>query len=127
MVPVHRKTRRRRRRFRLLGVVVSIGMKKINLMLTMIYETLFLSSFGVLLGVLLSRPLILYYHHYPLRFPDEQAAVMEEFGFEAIIPFMSTYDIPLTHGLIIFCISAVISIYPAITILRLNPIKAMKR
>ena len=109
------------------GVVVSIGMKKINLMLTMIYETLFLSSFGVLLGIILSRPLILYYHYYPLRFPEKQAAVMEKFGFEAIIPFMSTYDIPLTHGLIIFCVSAVISIYPAITILRLNPIKAMKR
>jgi len=109
------------------GVVVSIGMKKINLMLTMIYETIFLSSFGVLLGILLSRPLILYYHYYPFRFPDEQAAVMEEFGFEAIIPFMSTYDIPLTHGLIIFCISVIISIYPAITILRLKPIKAMKR
>jgi len=109
------------------GVVVSIGMKKVNLILTMIYETLFLSSFGVLLGVILSRPLILYYHYYPLRFPEKQAAVMEKFGFEAIIPFMSTYDIPLTHGLIIFCVSAVISIYPAITILRLNPVKAMKR
>ena len=109
------------------GVLVSVGMKKIKLILTIIYETVFLSSFGVLLGILLSRPLILYYHYYPLRFPEKQASVMEKFGFEAIIPFMSTYDIPLTHGLIIFCISAVISIYPAITILRLNPIKAMKR
>ena len=53
--------------------------------------------------------------------------VMEEFGFEAVIPFMSSYDIPLTHGLIIFCISVIITLYPAITILKLNPIKAMKR
>ena len=109
------------------GVVVSIGMKKIKLIITMVYETIFLSSFGVLLGIILSRPLILYYHYNPLQFPDEQAAVMEEFGFEAIIPFMSTYDIPLTHGLIIFIISALISIYPATTILLLKPIKAMKR
>ena len=62
-----------------------------------------------------------------MRFPEEKAAVMEEFGFEAIIPWMSSYDIPLTHGLIIFCISVIISLYPAITILFLNPIKAMKR
>jgi ABC-type lipoprotein release transport system permease subunit len=109
------------------GVVISIGMKKIKLILTMFFETMFLTSFGVILGILLSRPLILYYHYNPLRFPDEQAAVMEEFGFEAIIPFMSTYDIPFTHGMIIFCISVLISIYPALTILRLNPIKAMKR
>ena len=109
------------------GVVISIGMKKIKLIATMVYETIFLSTFGVLLGVFLSRPLILYYHYYPLRFPEDQAVVMEEFGFEPIIPFMSTYDIPLTHGLIIFFVSALISIYPAITILRINPIKAMKR
>ncbi len=109
------------------GVVISIGMKKIKLIATMVYETIFLSTFGVLLGIFLSRPLILYYHYYPLRFPEDQAVVMEEFGFEPIIPFMSTYDIPLTHGLIIFFVSALISIYPAITILRINPIKAMKR
>ena len=109
------------------GVVISIGMKKIKLIATMVYETIFLSTFGVLLGVFVSRPLILYYHYYPLRFPEDQAVVMEEFGFEPIIPFMSTYDIPLTHGLIIFFVSALISIYPAITILRINPIKAMKR
>ena len=109
------------------GVVISIGMKKIKLIATMVYETIFLSTFGVLLGIFLSRPLILYYHFHPLRFPEDQAVVMEEFGFEPIIPFMSTYDIPLTHGLIIFFVSALISIYPAITILRINPIKAMKR
>jgi ABC-type antimicrobial peptide transport system permease subunit len=95
--------------------------------MTMIYETIFLTSLGVLLGIALSRPLILYYHYNPMEFPDDQAAVMEEFGFEAIIPFMSSYDIPLTHGLIIFCISLLISLYPTITILRLKPIKAMKR
>jgi len=109
------------------GVVVSIGMKKIKLIITMIYETIFLTSLGVILGALISRPLILYYHNNPLRFPEEQAAMMEEFGFEAIIPFMSSYDIPLTHGMVIFCISLVISLYPVITILRLKPIKAMKR
>jgi len=109
------------------GVVVSIGMKKIKLVITMVYETILLTGIGVLSGILLSRPLVLYFHYKPMKFPAEQAAVMEEFGFEAIIPFMSSYDIPLTHGLIIFCISILISLYPAITILLLNPIKAMKR
>jgi len=109
------------------GVVISIGMKKVKLIITMVYETLLLTSVGVVSGLLLSRPLILYFYYYPLRFPEEQAMVMEEFGFEAIIPFMTSYDIPLTHGLIIFCISVVISLYPAISILVLDPIKAMKR
>lgn len=109
------------------GVVVSIGMKKFKLMITMVYETIFLTSIGVLAGILCSRPIVLYYHNNPFRFPEEQVKMMENQGFEAIIPFMSTYDIPITHGLTIFFISLLICIYPIITIYKLNPIKAMKR
>ena len=109
------------------GVVVSIGMKKLKLMITMVYETLFLTSIGVLAGILCSRPIVLYYHNNPFRFPEEQVKMIENQGFEAIIPFMSTYDIPITHGLTIFFISLLICIYPIITIYKLNPIKAMKR
>ena len=109
------------------GVVVSIGMKKIKLMISMVYETIFLTSIGVLLGVILSRPLVIHFHNNPLEFPAEQAEMMENQGFEAIIPFMSSYDIPITHGLIIFFISLFICIYPIITIYKLNPVKAMKR
>ena len=109
------------------GVVVSIGMKKFKLMITMVYETIFLTSIGVLAGLICSRPIVLYYHNNPFRFPEEQVKMMENQGFEAIIPFMSTYDIPITHGLTIFFISLLICIYPIITIYKLNPIKAMKR
>ena len=109
------------------GVVVSIGMKKIKLMISMVYETIFLTSIGVLTGVVLSRPLVIHFHNNPLEFPAEQAEMMENQGFEAIIPFMSSYDIPITHGLIIFFISLFICIYPIITIYKLNPVKAMKR
>mgnify|MGYP001195490945 FL=1 len=109
------------------GVVVSIGMKKLKLMITMVYETIFLTSIGVLAGILCSRPIVLYYHNNPFRFPEEQVKMIENQGFEAIIPFMSSYDIPLTHGLTIFFISLLICIYPILTIYKLNPIKAMKR
>ena len=109
------------------GVVVSIGMRKIKLMIAMVYETIFLTSIGVLSGIILSRPLVLYFYNNPLEFPAEQAEMIENQGFEAVIPFMSSYDIPITHGLIIFFISLFISIYPVVTIYNLNPVKAMKR
>jgi putative ABC transport system permease protein len=109
------------------GVVISIGMKKIKLMISMVYETILLTSLGVLLGIVLSRPIVLHFYNNPLEFPAEQAEMMENQGFEAVIPFMSSYDIPITHGLIIFIISLVISIYPVLTIYKLNPVKAMKR
>lgn len=108
------------------GVVISIGMKKIFLIITMIYESILLTSTGIILGILISRPIILYYHYNPLEFTGESAKAFEKFGFEAIVPFMSTFDIPITHGLIIFFISLFICLYPIIYILKLTPIKAMK-
>ena len=109
------------------GVVTSIGMKKMKLMVTMVYETIFLTSIGVLSGILLSRPVVLYFYYNPMQFPEDQGEMMENQGFENMIPFMNSLDIPVTHGLIIFLISLLICIYPIITIHRLKPIKAMKR
>ena len=108
------------------GVVISIGMKKLFLIITMIYESILLTSIGIIFGILISRPIILYYHYNPLEFTGESAKAFEDFGFEAIVPFMSTFDIPITHGLIIFFISLIICLYPIIYILKLTPIKAMK-
>ena len=109
------------------GVVISIGMRKTKLMVAMVYETIFLSAIGILLGIALSRPIVLYFYNNPLEFPTDQVEMMENQGFEAVIPFMSSYDIPITHGLIIFFISLIICFYPILTIYKLNPIKAMKR
>tara|TARA_Y100001970_G_scaffold187104_1_gene227634 strand:- start:1096 stop:2307 length:1212 start_codon:yes stop_codon:yes gene_type:complete len=106
------------------GVLISIGMKKIRLIKTMIYETILLTSIGVIFGIALSRPIIIFLS--PIKFPEEQAQMMENMGFEAVIPFMNTYDIPLTHGFIIFFISLIICLYPLSVILKLDPIKAMK-
>jgi len=106
------------------GVLVSIGMRKIRLIKTMIYETILLASVGAILGIAISRPVIIFLS--PIKFPEEQAQMFENLGFEAVIPLMSTYDIPLTHGFIIFFISLIVCLYPLSVILKLDPIKAMK-
>ena len=106
------------------GVLISIGMKKIRLIKTMIYETVLLASVGAILGIALSRPVIILLS--PIKFPKEQAQMFENLGFEAVIPLMNTYDIPLTHGFIIFFISLIVCLYPLSVIIKLDPIKAMK-
>ncbi len=110
-----------------LGVMVSIGMKKIKLAFILIIETLILSLVGVITGTLLVAPFVFYYHEHPINLAGDQAAVMENFGFESTIPFLTNFDIPLTHSIIIFFISLIISIYPLVTVLKLNPVIAMKR
>lgn len=110
-----------------LGVMISIGMKKLKLVGILITETLILTLVGVISGVVLVAPFVFYFHKNPISLSGDQAAVMEKFGFESTVPLLIDFQIPLTHGLIIFGISIFIAIYPTITVLKLNPVKAMKR
>ena len=109
------------------GVLISIGMKKSKLMIILIYETIFLTFVGVLVGFVISRPIVNYFHYNPLKLFRAAADQLESAGFEPVIPFMNTYDIPLVHGFIIILISLITCIYPIIIISKLQPIKAMKR
>tara|TARA_B110000008_G_scaffold72714_1_gene73842 strand:- start:3664 stop:4749 length:1086 start_codon:yes stop_codon:yes gene_type:complete len=109
------------------GVLISIGMKKSKLMTTLIFETIFLTFIGVFIGFVISRPIVNYFHFNPIRLFGSAAAQLESAGFEPVLPFMNTYDIPFIHGLIIILISLATCIYPIIVISNLNPIKAMNR
>ena len=52
--------------------------------------------------------------------------MMEEMGFSPIAPMSIEWDIPLTHALVISSPPLLISIYPAIKISKLDPVKSMK-
>jgi len=109
------------------GVLISIGMRRSKLMITLIYETILLTFTGIMSGVVVSLPIVNYFYYNPLRLWGAAEAQMETAGFEPVIPFMNSYDIPLTHSLIILCISLIICVYPILIIYQLHPIKAMKR
>ncbi len=113
-------------RFYEFGVMISIGMKKLKLIKIVLLETITLSLIGVILGIFAALPIMYYFNIHPIKLASEQAEAMEKFGFEPIIPMSTNLEIPLTHAALIFCISLIISIYPVITILKLDTIKAMK-
>ena len=109
------------------GILISIGMKKYKLVITIIYETILLTFLGIISGVILSKPIIEYFHFNPIKLFGTAAAQLESAGFEPVIPMMNSLDIPLTHSVIIMIISLITCIYPIIIILKIKPIKAMKR
>ena len=111
------------------GVLLSIGMNRIKLYLIILLETIILSSIGVIIGVAITRPISNYFNKNPINmesFGEGLGDAMGEFGFDPVVPFSINWDIPISHALFIFAISILISIYPAIKILSLNPVKAMK-
>lgn len=112
------------------GVLISIGMSRIRLFSIILVETVILSMIGVVLAILVTYPISYYFYLNPINIVTlmgEGADVMlEEFGFDPVVPFSISLDIPFSHALIIFTFSFLISVYPAIRIFRLNPVKSMK-
>ena len=112
------------------GVLISIGMSRIRLFGIVLIETVILSMIGVVLAILITYPICYYYYLNPIDMADLMGEgadlMMEEMGFSPIAPMSIEWDIPLTPALVIFISSLLISIYPAIKISKLNPVKSMK-
>jgi len=112
------------------GVLISIGMSRFRLFGIILIETIILSMIGVFLAIILTYPISYYFNLNPI----DMAALMgegadqmlEDLGFSPLAPMSISWDIPLSHALVIFIFSLLISIYPAIKILNLNPVKSMK-
>ncbi|MCC5924904.1 MAG: ABC transporter permease, partial [Crocinitomicaceae bacterium] len=109
------------------GVLISVGMHKWKLALVIFIETLAINSIGVLVGLLISLPVILYFYHNPIPLGEDMAGIMEEYGMDAVLPFSLDPEIFLQQGIIIFIISMVITIYPMARVMGLNVLKAARK
>jgi putative ABC transport system permease protein len=109
------------------GMLIAIGMKKSKLSLILLGETFLITVLGVLLGILISLPIVIYLSKNPIRFSGQMAKAYEQFGFEAIFPTALDKDIFITQSLIVLIIALFIGLYPLWHISRLDPIKAMKK
>ena len=108
------------------GILISIGMKRGKLALTVLLETFFLSVLGVIGACLLALPLVFYYHAHPINLAGEQMGnAYEEYGFEPVIPASNDPSIILTHSVIVVIITLVLALYAVWKIYRLQPVKAM--
>ena len=108
------------------GILVSIGMKKLKIQFMVALEILMLTFFGVLLGLIASLPLTLYFFNNPIEFTGDAAKAYESFGYEAIIPFSLDPVIFYSQGIVILIISLFLGIYPMLAIQKLKIIKALK-
>jgi len=109
------------------GMLIAIGMKKGKLKLILLGEAFLITLLGVLLGILLSLPSVLYLQEKPIRFSGDIAKAYEQFGFEAIFPAELDLGIFLNQSLIVLFMSVLIGLYPLWFVSGLNPVKAMKK
>ncbi len=109
------------------AVMISIGMQKSKLMSISFYETIIMNTFGIVVGVALAIPLVIYFHYYPIVMTGQAAESIEKLGIEPIMPTILSFKIIARQVLVIVVISLITFLYPLIAISKLNVIKAMKR
>lgn len=114
------------RRFEL-GMLVAIGMKKTKLAFLLLAESVLAVLIGCILGIMASIPIVYYLNRHPLRLGGEVAKAYERFGFEAIFPTSTDSMHFITQGLFVLLIGLILSLYPVLKLIRLNPVLSMKK
>lgn len=109
------------------GMLIAIGMKKTKLELILVGEALLITIFGVLVGIILSIPIVVYLQVNPIRFSGQIAKAYEQFGFEAIFPTELDSGTFITQSLVVLIMAVCIGLYPLLHIRALDPVQAMKK
>jgi ABC-type lipoprotein release transport system permease subunit len=109
------------------GVLLSIGTSRLRISLMLVLETLFITFSGTIAGIVLSVPVIRYFHVNPLEFSGQAADAILEYGMEPFIRFSTDPGILFIQAGIVAVISLLIGIYPVIHTFGLNPVEAMRK
>ena len=113
-------------RIREFAMLIAIGMKRSQLALVCMLESLFLSFTGVIIGLMISFPVILYFKLNPIKLTGDMADMMTDYGFEAVMPTSTEPMIFATQAIAIFFISLLIGFYPVYKVFRLKVIDSKK-
>lgn len=108
------------------GVLVSIGMKRWRLMAVMLLESLFISILGVICGIVVAYPVLLYFYFNPINLGNDLAEFGARYDIEPVLHFSLAPEIFWTQGFYVFIIAFIISFYPIYKISGLNVVKALR-
>ena len=113
-------------RLREFGILLSIGLKRLQLAAICMIETLIISFLGVIAGVTAGFLVVLRLHLNPVRLGDELGDIMIDMGFEPVFSFSIAPDIFLYQGMVIFFIALIVGLYPVTRVLRMNMVHASR-
>ena len=113
----------RRREF---GVMVAVGMQKTRLAIIFVYEMLLMGLLGVLTGIAVTLPFLYFYHVNPIRLRGDLAQIMEDYGFEAVMPLAWIDMYILWQGLIVAMMVVLSCLYPLRKVYKLKEIDALR-
>ncbi len=108
------------------GILLAIGMKRWRMQLMTFIETLMLSFIGIIAGVALTLPVILYLQGNPIYLTGPTAEALESYGFEPAFAFIAEPYVFLNNIFFVFLIVLLVYLYPYNKLRKLKAIDAMK-
>ncbi len=113
-------------RTREFGIMLSIGMHRIWLQTTIFLEIVMMSLMGVMAGVFMSLIVITYFFYNPVPMGAEYQAMAENYGVEAAIKFAMNPQLFFWQAWAILIIGFLLSFYPIMVLIKLDPANAMR-
>ena len=108
------------------GILISVGMKKWKLVFVTTIETLFISFIGVIIGAIISFPILLYMYYNPIHLTGDIAKAYLAFGLEPIMPFAINAGMFIAQIWTVLAITLLSALYPYFFVRKLVPIEAIR-
>ncbi len=101
-------------------LLFALGMKRGKLAAMCLIESLLISIAGVIAGIAVAIPIVTYFVHNPIRITGSMADLIEDYGFEPLLPFSASPEIFYSQALIVLLLALVIGLYPVYKAYRLK-------
>jgi ABC-type antimicrobial peptide transport system permease subunit len=108
------------------GVMAALGTKKRTIIISLLFEMLFVALLGIMAGIVVSLPIVAQFHYSPIILTGEMADALAYYGLDPVMPFEFTFKLFVTQPLIVFSMAIVVSVYPVAMIRRLKVIEAIR-
>lgn len=109
------------------SMMITIGMRKRQLGIMVLLESIFIAIIGSTVGAVVGIPVTHYFKHNPIQLGGSLGEAYALLGFEPSLVSSTNPDILLNQTIIILCIATFLSFYPLFRIIRMKPEDALKR
>ena len=108
------------------GVMISIGMSRLKMQVTIALEMLMMTFMALFIGIGITLPALIYLYNNPIQLTGDIAIAAQNKGIEAIMQFSLEPEIFLNQAWAIFFMAFLLGFYPLRSIQKLKPVKAMR-
>ncbi|MGR5236896.1 ABC transporter permease [Vibrio alfacsensis] len=108
------------------AVMLATGMLRSKLVTLLVIESIFISIIGIIIGFMVSAPVLGYFYVNPIEITGDAAQLMRESGFEPIVPVLVEPRLLIDQILVVLAIVLLCLLYPISRLLRLPVASGLK-